>query len=111
MRVAVAVMMATFVIVGRGESQTGRQIFEGKGNCHVCHAKTGKGTPLGPDLTDGEWIHIDGSLPAIAGLVRSGVAKPARYPAPMLPMGGAKLTKEEIDAVATYVKELGKPRG
>jgi mono/diheme cytochrome c family protein len=93
-------------------AQVGKAVFEGKGNCHVCHGKAGKGTMLAPDLTDSTWINIDGSVEAIRQLVTAGVPKPKSHPAPMPPMGGAKLTKEEIDAVAAYVRQLAaKPAG
>jgi mono/diheme cytochrome c family protein len=84
--------------------QAGRSVFEGKGNCATCHGKDGKGTPLGPDLTDGEWLNVPAGTPeAIAALVRTGVAQPKKHPAPMPPMGGARLRPAEIDAVAQYV--------
>lgn len=87
----------------------GRTIFEGKGNCWTCHGRDAKGTPLGPNLTDGEWIYGDGSLDSIRVVVQRGVAKPQKYPAPMPPMGGARLNQAEIDAVATYVRSLQLP--
>ncbi|HSJ26530.1 MAG TPA: c-type cytochrome [Longimicrobiales bacterium] len=84
--------------------QAGRSVFEGKGNCATCHGKEGKGTPLGPDLTDREWLNVPaGTAEAIAALVRTGVAQPKKHPAPMPPMGGARLRPAEIDAVAQYV--------
>jgi mono/diheme cytochrome c family protein len=90
--------------------QQGRTVFEGKGNCWTCHAKTARGTALGPDLTDGEWLNVDGSLDSVRVLIRRGVPKPRKYPTPMPPMGGAKLSGAEIDAVAAYVLSLqGRP--
>jgi mono/diheme cytochrome c family protein len=87
--------------------QAGQSVFEGKGNCATCHGKDGKGTPLGPDLTDGEWLNVPaGTQEAIAALVRAGVAQPKQHPAPMPPMGGARLRPAEIDAVAQYVASL-----
>jgi mono/diheme cytochrome c family protein len=85
---------------------TGKAVFEGKGNCATCHGKDARGTPLGPDLTDGQWLSISGSLAEIAALVRAGVARPKKYPAPMPPMGGARLRDAELEAVARYVLEL-----
>lgn len=87
----------------------GRTIFEGKGNCWTCHGRDAKGTPLGPNLTDGEWIYGDGSLDSIRVVVQRGVAKPQKYPAPMPPMGGARLNQAEIDAVTAYVRSLQPP--
>jgi mono/diheme cytochrome c family protein len=84
----------------------GKAVFLGKGNCHVCHGPNAKGTVLAPDLTDGEWINIDGSAAAIAKLVKEGVAEPKKYPSAMPAMGGASLTDAEVQAVAAYVHSL-----
>jgi mono/diheme cytochrome c family protein len=87
----------------------GQRVFEGKGACFTCHGRAGRGTPLGPDLTDGAWIAF-GEQPdsaAIEALIRAGVARPTRYPAPMPPMGGARLSGAELGAVAAYVLALG----
>jgi cbb3-type cytochrome c oxidase subunit III len=84
----------------------GKAIFEGKGNCAACHGRDAKGTALAPDLTDDEWLNISGAVEEIATLVRKGVARPQRFPAPMPPMGGARLNDAEIEAVAQYVFAL-----
>lgn len=85
----------------------GKVIFEGKGNCSTCHARDGRGTPLGPNLTDAEWLHISGKVEEIEAIIRSGVPRPRHHPAPMPPMGGARLRPEEVKAVAEYVFSLG----
>jgi mono/diheme cytochrome c family protein len=89
---------------------TGKAVFEGKGNCASCHGRDAKGTPLGPDLTDGQWIQISGALQEIRDVVRDGVLKPSKYPAPMPPMGGVRLRAAEIAAVAQYVFDLNLAR-
>jgi mono/diheme cytochrome c family protein len=100
-------MFALLAATSGLEAQSaGQKIFQGKGLCYACHGKDARGTPLAPNLTDGEWLNIDGSLPAIVALIKSGVPKPVKHPAAMPPMGGAKLSKDEIDAVAAYVKGL-----
>jgi len=76
------------------------------GICYTCHGPAGKGTPLAPDLTDGEWLNTDGTLAGIEAIVKAGVPKPLKYPAPMPPMGGANLSAAEIKAVAAYVYSL-----
>lgn len=107
MRGIVVVIFALVLTSGSVAAQSaGKKIFEGKGMCYSCHGKDAKGTPLAPNLTDSEWINIDGSLPAIVALIEKGVPKPVKHPAPMPAMGGAKLSKQEIEAVAAYVKEL-----
>jgi mono/diheme cytochrome c family protein len=107
--VVMAALLASVILVaasGGQAPQQGRAVFEGKGNCWTCHGRAGKGTPLGPDLSDGEWLGIDGSLESIRSVVRQGVPKPVKYPGIMPPMGGARLSRGEIDAVAAYVHAL-----
>jgi mono/diheme cytochrome c family protein len=89
------------------QDSLGKAVFTGKGNCHVCHGAEAKGGPLGPDLTDAEWLHIDGKAESIADLIKKGVPAPKQFPAPMLPMGGAQLTDAEVQAVARYIVSLG----
>ena len=88
----------------------GDSIFHGQaggGTCHVCHGQDAKGSAVGPNLTDGEWINNDGTLAGITGTITSGVPKPKTAPAPMPPMGGASLSPDQVKAVATYVHSLG----
>src|SRR5687768_11903771 len=59
--------------------------------CAACHGADAKGTQLAPNLTDAEWINIDGTYQAMVGLVKTGVPTPKAAPAPMPPMGGASL--------------------
>lgn len=86
--------------------EKGGELFAGRGICFSCHGPDGKGGPLAPDLTDGEWIHIDGSYQAIVTLVTAGVPQPKVHPAPMPPKGGSAITDEEVKAVAAYVWTL-----
>lgn len=103
----VAIVTAVLGLTGAmAAQQDGRAIFRGKGNCFVCHGQDGKGTALAPNLTDATWLQVDGSAEAIVGLVKTGVAKPKKHPAPMPPMGGAKLSEAEVQAVAAYVHSL-----
>jgi mono/diheme cytochrome c family protein len=88
----------------------GDSIFHGQaggGTCHVCHGQDAKGSAVGPNLTDGEWLNNDGTLAGITGTINSGVPKPKTAPAPMPPMGGASLSPDQVKAVATYVHSLG----
>jgi len=84
----------------------GRAIFTGQGICYTCHGMDGTGTQLAPNLTDDEWINVDGSYQAIVDLIPVGVPQPKQYPAPMPPMGGAQLSQDQIKAVAAYVYTL-----
>jgi len=88
----------------------GDSIFHGQaggGTCYVCHGQDAKGSAVGANLTDGEWLHNDGTLAGISGTIKSGVPQPKTAPAPMPPMGGASLSDDQVKAVATYVHSLG----
>jgi cbb3-type cytochrome c oxidase subunit III len=85
----------------------GQAIFTGAGNCFTCHGMDAKGTALAPNLTDAEWLNIDGTHPAIVTQVKTGVATPKTHPAPMPAMGGATLTDDQVNQVAAYVWSLG----
>jgi len=101
---AAAAFAATPVrLVQAAVSVDGKEIYEGKGNCAACHTREGTGTSMAPDLTDGVWLHGDGSLAAIDSIVRNGVAQPVEFAIPMPPMGGATLTDDEVAAVSRYV--------
>ena len=90
--------------------EEGRKIFTGSGVCFSCHGQNGEGTPLAPSLTDGEWIHIDGSYDAIAKLVNTGVPQPEQHAVPMPPGGGGGITADQVRAVAAYVWTLSHGR-
>lgn len=95
--------------VPAADTTLGRRIFVTKGNCFTCHGANARGTPLAPDLTDAEVLHVDTGVASIVGVIKQGVAKPVKYPAPMPPMGGASLSDAEIAAVAAWVHSL-RPR-
>ena len=87
----------------------GDSIFHGQaggGTCYACHGQDGKGSAVGPNLTDGEWLNTDGTLAGIAKTIKDGVPTPKKAPAPMPPMGGAALTDEQVQAVAAYEHSL-----
>jgi mono/diheme cytochrome c family protein len=92
----------------------GNEIFHGRAAnaiCYTCHGMDATGGPggLGPNLTDAEWLHNDGSYGAIVNTIRTGVAQPVNASAPMPPMGGASLSDEQLRAVAAYVYSLTHP--
>lgn len=47
----------------------------GVGQCSKCHSSGGRGGQRGPDLTDNEWLHGNGSIEAIRKVLISGVPK------------------------------------
>ncbi len=99
----------TPAIVALGDS-----IFHGLAGgaaCFVCHGQDAKGTPgLAPNLTDGTWLHGDGSYWSILLLIQRGIADPKEGSAPMPPMGGAQLSPEQLHAVAAYVYALSRKK-
>ncbi|HXT76387.1 MAG TPA: c-type cytochrome [Candidatus Eisenbacteria bacterium] len=87
----------------------GGKIYRGQvgdAACVGCHGETGKGGPLGPDLTDEKWLWGDGSYGAIKKTIADGVSQPKQYRAPMPAMGGAQLTPEQLSALSAFVWSL-----
>jgi len=87
----------------------GDRIYHGQvggATCTGCHGASGKGSPLGPDLTGKKWLWSDGSYAGIAKTITEGVMHPKQYRSPMPPMGGAQLTADQILALAAYVWSL-----
>src|ERR1700722_2612923 len=70
------------------------------------HGADAKGTPLGPNLTDTQWLWGDGSFASIAKTITSGVPEPKKYRSPMPPMGGAQLSSDQVSALAAYIWAL-----
>jgi mono/diheme cytochrome c family protein len=88
----------------------GRPLYTGAGQCSTCHGDDGRGTIIGPNLTDREWLNIDGSYNAIVGVINSGVPNPKQHTQPMPARGGGNLSDDQVRAVAAYVYTLS-PRG
>lgn len=88
----------------------GKTLFEAQtSNCSRCHGPDGKGNQRGPDLTDAEWVQIDGSYPAIVTTITTGVPAAnfkGTFPNSMRPKGGSQLTEAQINSVAAYVYSL-----
>ena len=86
--------------------QTGRQLYTTTAQCSNCHGDDGRGTMLGPNLTDREWLNIDGSFDGIINVINTGVAQPKAHSQPMLPRGGSNISADQVRAVAAYVYTL-----
>ncbi|MGH7527903.1 MAG: c-type cytochrome [Gemmatimonadales bacterium] len=85
----------------------GDTIFHTNGNCYACHGANAEGT-VGPNLTDAEWLHGDGSYDMIVTTVTKGISKEeAKKGIPMPPKGGSAISEEDVKAVAAYVYSLG----
>jgi mono/diheme cytochrome c family protein len=86
----------------------GAGIFKGAGLCFACHGQDAKGMPsLGADLTDSEWIHIDGSFEKIVETITNGTTSAAGVAMP--PKGGSAISDADVKAVAAYVWSLSHP--
>jgi mono/diheme cytochrome c family protein len=87
----------------------GRAIYSGPGICFTCHGPDGSGVPgLGSNLTDGDWLHSDGSFEGIVTTVTEGVSmQQSSTGVPMVPRGGSSINDEQVRAVAAYVWTLG----
>jgi mono/diheme cytochrome c family protein len=84
----------------------GDSLFHSKGNCYACHGANAQGA-VGPNLTDAEWIHSDGSYDAIVKQIIDGVtAEQSKSKIPMPPKGGSTISDDEVKAVAAYVYSL-----
>ncbi|MFC7051229.1 PQQ-dependent sugar dehydrogenase [Hansschlegelia quercus] len=92
----------------------GGRIFRGEeagGTCAGCHGGDAGGGPIGPSLTSGAWEWSDGSLEGLKKTIVTGVSEPKQHPGAMPPMGGADLSEDQVDALATYVWAIGHQKG
>jgi mono/diheme cytochrome c family protein len=84
----------------------GDKIYHGPGNCYACHGTNAQGS-VGPNLTDGEWIHSKGSYDELVAQITSGVPKEqAKSGIAMPPKGGGSISDEDVKAVAAYIYSL-----
>ena len=60
----------------------GRLLAVLRATCAGCHGADGVGTPVGPNLTTGTWLWLDGSLEALTKTITTGVPVPKQHPAP-----------------------------
>jgi cbb3-type cytochrome c oxidase subunit III len=90
----------------------GDSIFHKNGLCYACHGSAAEGS-IGPNLTDAEWLHGDGSYEMIVATVTSGIPKEQSKSGIMMPAkGGSTITDEDVKAVAAYIYSLShKPEG
>jgi len=81
-------------------------------SCFKCHGADGTGGPRAPDLTDNEWVHCDGSIEGILGVLRTGVPQGSfvnkSYPFAMNPATESIQDDATLMALATYVHSLSK---
>jgi mono/diheme cytochrome c family protein len=88
----------------------GKKVFSGAGLCLACHGPDGKGT-IGPNLTDKEWLHVDGSFEQIVKLVLAGVDQAASKTGQIMPpKGGSSINEADARAVAAYVWTLSQKK-
>ena len=93
--------------------ERGAAIYRG-GTCPVCHHWEGQGNRRGPDLTDEEWLHGDGSVAAVRKSIETGFRHGAgrrfggKYE--MWPLGGMELDDEEVESLTAFVWSLHRRR-
>ncbi len=98
----------------REQVALGERVFLGEvdgGTCAGCHGTDAGGSPSGANLTAGKWLWSDGSYKGLLNTIANGVPKPKEHLGGMPPMGGVKLTKPSLDAVAAYVWAIGHQTG
>ncbi len=72
--------------------------------CIACHGPDAHGvTMLGPNLTDGTWLHSDGSFESIKTQIVNGVPQPKEAAGPMLPRGGTAIDDAMVANLAAYI--------
>lgn len=80
--------------------------------CAKCHNANGRGGPRGPDLTDNDWLHCDGSVAGIRRVLVKGVPasklKDPKRTFGMNPATNLLKTDEEIRDLAAYVYSLSR---
>jgi mono/diheme cytochrome c family protein len=87
--------------------EAGKAQYSGGGTCFVCHGPNGEGGPVGPTLTESEWV--TGPVSNLIRIQLRGLQGPiqlkgATYTplAPMAPL--AHQTDEQIAAVLTFIR-------
>ena len=81
----------------------GDRVFHGEaasGQCYACHGQDERGTPNGNDLTTGMFLWGDGSVMSIKRTITHNMS--------ILPGMDGDLRPEDVDAVAAYVRALGR---
>ena len=75
--------------------------------CYACHGANAEGA-VGPNLTDAEWLHGDGSYDFIVATVTSGIpAEKAKRGVADAAQGRQHRSRDdEVKAVAAYVYSL-----
>lgn len=84
----------------------GERVYRGQaagGNCLGCHGSDGRGSMVGPDLTDATWLWSKGDVAGIKETIVKGVSQAKASIGGMPPLGGAPLQPADVDAVAAYV--------
>jgi mono/diheme cytochrome c family protein len=84
-------------------------------SCARCHGADGAGSETGPSLVSGPWLHVDGSVAAIAAIIVSGVPREAlkgegRTRAMGARGGPANLSDAQVQAVASYVYTISRAK-
>ena len=77
-----------------------------KTKCQVCHAADGNSPMPNMSFADGVWVH-GSTLAAVQNTITNGAKSPSGTPTAMMPFKD-QLSKEEIAALARYVRQFDK---
>jgi mono/diheme cytochrome c family protein len=94
--------------VTQDQVDKGKTVFTGAGNCYACHGQNAQGM-LGPttNLVNHQFLHSDGSYPAIVAYIKKGVTKEeSKSGIPMPARGGSNINDDQVNQVAAYVWSL-----
>jgi cytochrome c6 len=92
------VALALTVAAGSAFAADGAALFTGK--CTMCHGKDGKGSPAGVKMGAKDLTTLKAAEAELAAVISDGRNK--------MPAFKAKLSAEDVQAVAKYVKSLQK---
>ncbi len=94
---AVSEQVLAVALADPGSLASGKEVYGTR--CVTCHKEDGSGL-IGPNLTDKQWIHGDGTLMGIYNVVNEGV------PAKGMLAWGRILSPVELRQVVAYVGSL-----
>jgi cytochrome c6 len=89
-----AVLFAAGTALAQTPAQTPTQLYQS--NCALCHGKAGKPTPIGRRMGATSLTTLKASTAAMVNVITHGQKR--------MPAFKNRLTKEQIDALAAYIK-------